>query len=395
MANYPTTASNYPGGFNNVTIRGVPIVQSHPGQVFWVYNGPTTLPGQIAGSDGNPGTFNAPFATLQFALNRCVDNRGDVIFIKPMHAETIANATTLALNTSGVAIIGLGSGVTRPTFTFTTAASANIPVQSANVAIQNCLFLANFADIASVFTAALASVTASIAATTMTVTVVGSGTLYPGQSISGTGIASNTVILNQLTGTTGGVGTYTVSISQTFASGTILAGTRSFTIDRCEFRDLSTILNFLTVFTAGTGANSVDGLMITNSQFNGLGSTAATALVTLDQNVDRITIQNCYVTHALAANSGLILLSTTSRVLTRLLIDSNVCNLVGADAATGVLLITAAVTNTGVVSNNFIHATRAIASAQLVSAGSKLVFFQNFYNLTDDKSGVLIPTVQT
>lgn len=69
--------------------------------------------------------------------------------------------------------------------------------------------------------AVAASVTGAIAGTTLTVTAVGSGSLSVGQSISGSGMTAGTKVLKQLTGTPGGIGTYTVSISQTFASGAI------------------------------------------------------------------------------------------------------------------------------------------------------------------------------
>ncbi len=69
----------------------------------------------------------------------------------------------------------------------------------------------------------VASVTAAIAATTMTVSAVGSGALFPGQTISGTGVTTGTTIVAQLTGTAGGTGTYQVSISQTASSTTISA----------------------------------------------------------------------------------------------------------------------------------------------------------------------------
>ena len=65
-------------------------------------------------------------------------------------------------------------------------------------------------------------VTASISGTTMTVTAVtGTHKLYVGQEISGSGVTGGTLITAQLTGTTGGVGTYTVSASQTVSSTTI------------------------------------------------------------------------------------------------------------------------------------------------------------------------------
>jgi hypothetical protein len=66
-----------------------------------------------------------------------------------------------------------------------------------------------------------ASVTGSIATTVLTVTAVASGTLAAGQPLTGAGITAGTVIVNQLTGTPGGIGTYTVSASQTVASETL------------------------------------------------------------------------------------------------------------------------------------------------------------------------------
>jgi len=146
--------SNYPNGFaGGVTIRNVPIAQTNPGQVYWVSNNTTgLLPGQRGGSDGNRGTFDAPFATLNYALTQCVANRGDIIFIKPGHAESVASATALNFSMAGVAIVGLGYGAARPTFTFTTANTATIPVSAANISIQNCVFTANFLSIAAAFT---------------------------------------------------------------------------------------------------------------------------------------------------------------------------------------------------------------------------------------------------
>ena len=60
--------------------------------------------------------------------------------------------------------------------------------------------------------------TGSISAKVLTVTSVTAGTIQPGQIITGTDITTGTTILTQVSGTTGGVGTYTVDISQTIAS---------------------------------------------------------------------------------------------------------------------------------------------------------------------------------
>lgn len=74
------------------------------------------------------------------------------------------------------------------------------------------------------------SFTASIAASVggapsvMTVSAVGSGTLVVGQEISGANVEAGTVIIAQLTGTTGSTGTYSVSPNQVAASGTVTSG---------------------------------------------------------------------------------------------------------------------------------------------------------------------------
>jgi hypothetical protein len=65
------------------------------------------------------------------------------------------------------------------------------------------------------------STTASITDNVLTVTAVGSGTVVPGATISGTGVSSGTLVVAQLTGTAGGVGTYSVNIAQNAASTTV------------------------------------------------------------------------------------------------------------------------------------------------------------------------------
>ena len=149
--------TNYPSGFaDGISLRGIPITQTHPGRAFWVGNNTTLLPGTVGGSDGNTGTYQRPFATLEYALSKCAANVGDVIFIKPGHAESVTSATSLNFDVAGVAIVGLGAGSNRPTYTFTTANTATIPVTAANMSVQNVLFVGNFLSIASAITVAAA-----------------------------------------------------------------------------------------------------------------------------------------------------------------------------------------------------------------------------------------------
>ncbi len=124
--------SNYTGFPAGVTIGNVPILNSYPDKVFWVSS--------TQGSNGNKGTFGRPFATLAFALTQCTAALGQIILIKPGHAETISAAATVTFGTkTSVAVVGLGSGSHRPTFNFTATAST-ITMTAANCAMKNCLF---------------------------------------------------------------------------------------------------------------------------------------------------------------------------------------------------------------------------------------------------------------
>lgn len=144
--------SNFPNGFaNGVTIRGIPIAQCHPGKVFYVNNSGVQLPNSLGKSDYNPGTILAPFATIDYAIGQCVAGRGDIIYVAPGHTETLSAAGAIALDVAGVAVVGLGVGNSRPTITFDTAATTTITVSAANVSVKNIKFIANYADITTVF----------------------------------------------------------------------------------------------------------------------------------------------------------------------------------------------------------------------------------------------------
>lgn len=67
-------------------------------------------------------------------------------------------------------------------------------------------------------TSRTAAFTGSIATTTLTVSAVSAGSLFQSMQLTGTGVTAGTRIVTQLTGTTGGAGTYTVSVSQTVSS---------------------------------------------------------------------------------------------------------------------------------------------------------------------------------
>jgi hypothetical protein len=96
-----------------------------------------------------------------------------------------------------------------------------------------------------------ARVTGSITGTTLTVSAVASGTLFVGQTIQGTGVTALTIITALGTGS-GGVGTYTVSTSQTVSSTTLYG------------LNFSQLPSSDGAFTGGTNVDIVDNYFVYN-----------------------------------------------------------------------------------------------------------------------------------
>lgn len=133
--------------------------------------------------------------------------------------------------------------------------------------------------------------TGSISTTTLTVTAVQSGTIAVGQAIFGQGVAQNTVITGLGTGS-GGVGTYTVSDSQTVTS-TAINSTASPAIVTGSISGTTLTVSAVTSGTLkigqtieGTGVT--DGTIIT-AFVSGSGG-AGTYTVSASQTVSSTTI---------------------------------------------------------------------------------------------------------
>lgn len=132
------TTTNFPDG---VTSWGVPLIGSGQipvgNQTFFVHSG--------TGSDGNEGTFDSPFATLDYAIGRCTASSGYIIVCKQGHAETLTAAVTF--DVAGVTVVGLGVGRNRPAFTANfSAAGDTFTVTAANVSISNLRIVASSAS---------------------------------------------------------------------------------------------------------------------------------------------------------------------------------------------------------------------------------------------------------
>ncbi len=143
---------------------------------------------------------------------------------------------------------------------------------------------------------ATTSVTGSISGNVFTVTAVGSGTLYPGATLSGTGgggVASGTKIVSQLTGTTGGTGTYALNVpSQTVTSTTITAAAGLLTVSGVTSGTLAVgdvlsgtggggVTSGTTITALGTGTGGTGTYIVDPTQTVAVG-TVITAGVTTE-----------------------------------------------------------------------------------------------------------------
>lgn len=104
------------------------------GNIYWVDSGKTTTGGDTTGHGSNP---DAPFLTIDYAIGRCTANNGDIIYVMPGHAETVAATVGIACDVAGVSIIGLGVGRSRPAITAHASAIDAISVSVANVHLEN------------------------------------------------------------------------------------------------------------------------------------------------------------------------------------------------------------------------------------------------------------------
>lgn len=126
--------TNYPNGVTSFGIpqtgQGIPFYGGH---VFWA----NSVTGQDAPSNGD--APSNPFATIDYAIGRCVASRYDVILVMPGHTETVSAAGSITFDVAGVSVIGLGFGSARPTINLTTVDTATISVTAANCRLSNCI----------------------------------------------------------------------------------------------------------------------------------------------------------------------------------------------------------------------------------------------------------------
>lgn len=166
-----------------------------------------------------------------------------------------------------------------------------------------------------------------------------------------------------------------------------------FCTEGSEFRDTSSVLNFVACVTTTVSVNA-DGLAFVKNKVYGLGTTAGTTPVKVAGTISRPTINdNVVVLAALNNTSGL--LAHGALVVTGLEMARNKVFRPSTDTATGGLLITrSSTTNTGMVYDNYVKSLD-VAGMLIVTTGSGYGFTNNQMSGTADTSGILIPAADS
>jgi hypothetical protein len=161
-----------------------------------------------------------------YAMNYAMILGNDYSYVGSIGGATITNGTIM----DGTAT-ALQNGQ-RLIITPSTTTTAAITVTTGAIAIANTT-----------------SVTGSIAGNVLTVTAVGTGGIFNGQFITGSGVTASTRVLSQISGTANGIGTYLVSIRQTVASTTVTVNTNLTNLDVAPSDVLYISVSGTTAFT--------------------------------------------------------------------------------------------------------------------------------------------------
>lgn len=147
--------------------------------------------------------------------------------------------------------------------------------------------------------ASTGSFTGSIADNVLTITAVGSGVVVPGGALSGTGVATGTKVVSQITGTVGGVGTYYVTpgeqtvtsttISETYGTFTAASGlTGTFSVGGVLSGtgvDAGTTITALGTGTGGLGTYIVSSNTVVSSTAISETGTVETKYICMSQGL--------------------------------------------------------------------------------------------------------------
>jgi len=173
------------------------------------------------------------------------------------------------------------------------------------------------------------------------------------------------------------------------ASAFTLATAPGFSVEKASFEDNSSILNFLSCLTTSAVDNEADDFSFVDNSIYGLNTTPLAVVSILAATLRPIVSRN-YA--SLAATSGGEFITLAAKVVLGARFQDNIHNIVGATGTTTGIFLTGSGTSKGIVSGNLVSSLDTTTEL-ITTAGTGLVFFENYYTGTADKSGKLFPAV--
>ena len=172
------------------------------------------------------------------------------------------------------------------------------------------------------------------------------------------------------------------------ASAYTLSTAKNFRLEEGMFEDTSSILNFLSIVTTDATDNNADELAVLGNTWYGL-NTKPLAFVSILAALLRPTISQ---NHAdLAATSGGEFITLAAKIVNGARFEHNNHVVVGATGTTtGIFLTGSGTTSTGLVAYNLVSSLDTTTEL-IFTAGTGLVYHENYYTGVADKSGYLVP----
>lgn len=172
-----------------------------------------------------------------------------------------------------------------------------------------------------------------------------------------------------------------------------LTGAANFKIKNCEFVAAATNQNVLSIVDTSAVANAADGLTIEGCTW--IEPDAATLyMVKGDEDIDRLTIKDCYVNLGVNTSDlpALVNMASGKDVTNLQIVGNKVIRLNDANP----LLVVADTTtaNTGIIADNYVRHADTVGEL-LVTAATNIGFFNNYATAVADGSGFLLPAADS
>jgi hypothetical protein len=158
-------------------------------------------------------------------------------------------------------------------------------------------------------------------------------------------------------------------------------------------RHVSGVLDFLNIVKSTGAANTVDGLSISNCNWNSLGTTSVNSFVLTANDIDSCSLLDNVVTQVTTVDAA-ILLTVTAGVLTNLLVERNYGYRKNTTTANGSLINVGGTTSTGYVAQNRVQ-TLTTTADKLFTTTVGLAAFENRVTGVVGATGFVIPAVDS